>query len=107
MTRVTIHAGVCGFETRMEAVSENMQHVDVTIDSDCPDIQAAAEKLGRIDAYQEVFARVGQGQVYQTFGEHCRHAACPVPMAVIKAIEAEANLALPREISFRIEKERT
>jgi len=32
------------------------------------------------------------------------HCACPVTSGIIKAIEAECQLALPRDVSFTFEK---
>ena len=33
------------------------------------------------------------------------HPACPVPTGIIKAIEVEAGLALPRDVATKISKE--
>jgi hypothetical protein len=37
--------------------------------------------------------------------KHCFHAACPVPVGIIKAIEVEAKLALPKDVLMKIAKE--
>jgi hypothetical protein len=32
----------------------------------------------------------------------CTHSACPVPVGIIKAVEVEAGLALPADVSIKI-----
>jgi hypothetical protein len=32
----------------------------------------------------------------------CSHAACPVPVGIIKAIEVESNLALPADVTIKV-----
>ena len=34
--------------------------------------------------------------------QHCPHAACPVPVGIIKAIEVEAKLAVPADVSIKL-----
>lgn len=104
MIRVEVDAGVCGMNTVIKADSPDMQKVTLDIESGCPDIQKAAEELKELDAMQEVFGKVGNTSVYEILRKHCKHAACPVPSAIIKAVEAAAGLALPKGASISIEK---
>jgi hypothetical protein len=34
--------------------------------------------------------------------QHCPHAACPVPVGIIKAIEVEAELAIPADVTIKL-----
>lgn len=36
--------------------------------------------------------------------KHCYHTACPVPVGIIKAIEIEAGLALPKDAAIELSK---
>ena len=36
--------------------------------------------------------------------KHCTHAACPVPVSIIKAVEVEAGLALPTDVTIQLTK---
>ena len=36
--------------------------------------------------------------------KYCTHAACPVPVGIIKAVEVEAKLALPADVSIKLTK---
>ena len=42
--------------------------------------------------------------VYKAASRSTRHFMCPVPVAVLKAIEVEAGLALPKDVSFSFKK---
>ncbi len=52
--KVTIDAGICGFQTTAGAVSEDSQHVTFDIESDCGKVRAFAGllmKKGPLDAF--------------------------------------------------------
>ncbi len=34
--------------------------------------------------------------------QFCSHAACPVPVGIIKAVEVEAGLALPEDAHIKV-----
>ncbi len=103
MTKTVIDAGICGFKTAVKAVSEDGQNVTLEIESDCPDIRRMSESLEQIDAYSAVFGKMTESPVYKLGAEYCSHAACPVPMGIIKTLEAACSLALPRDVSVSIE----
>ena len=105
MTKSRIDAGICGFQTAIEAQSDDGQNVNLTIQSGCPDIMAMAESLKSLDAYATVFGKLTDSPVYKLAAEHCSHAACPVPAGILKTIEVECSLALPKEVSIKITKE--
>ncbi len=104
MTKTRIDAGICGFQTAIEAHSEDGQNVSLTIKSGCPDIMRMAESLKSVDAYTAVFGKMTESPVYKLAAEHCSHAACPVPMGILKTIEVECSLALPKDVSVKITK---
>ncbi len=102
MAQVKIHAGICGFCTTVDAMSDDSQHVKLLIDSECPNFSALKRELRQVDAYKECFGKVGEGLVYNTFRKYCPHGACPVPCGVIKAIEICCGLALPQNVVIEI-----
>ena len=81
MARAEIFAGICGFTTIVTTRMEG-EKCRVTIEGGCNAIQKLQMGL-----------------------KHCTHAACPVPVGIIKAIEVEAHLALPKDVSIRLSKE--
>jgi hypothetical protein len=98
MIRLDIDPGICGLQTRLQASSDDGRLVRLNIESQCPSIQALQGSLGELDAYEVCFAGFRDSPVYAAAGEHFKHAACPVPGAIIKAVEAAAGLALPKNV---------
>jgi hypothetical protein len=105
MTKVIIDPGVCGFQTTITVQSEDMQNAVVRAESQCPAVMKLVESLGELDSYTEIFNKFGQSEVFKAANANCRHAACPVPTGIIKGLEVECGLALPRDVSIRIIKE--
>ena len=105
MVSVTVDAGICGFVSTIQAESDDGQTVRVTVDSKCDAVTALGAEVASADAYAVVFAKYGASPVYQAADKHFKHAACPVPCAVVKAIEAAANLALPKDVAIGIVKQ--
>ena len=107
--KVDIDAGVCGFRTTARVASEDSQHVTFDIQSDCGKVRAFAailKKRGPVDAFQEISPEsesVVLSSARDTLKGCC--AACAVPVAVFKAMQVAAGLALPRDIVIRLEKE--
>lgn len=101
MARATIHAGICGCTTEVEAAMAGARCL-VKITSDCESIQRMAHDLSEVDPIREMSFR-GDRPMTLVIGEkQCPHAACPVPSAVIKAVEVAAGLALPGDVSIAL-----
>lgn len=104
MAKAEICSGVCGFNTTVEARNDGAGQVQLTIESDCKAIQRLAEELTQVDPYRE-FTYRGEGpRTFEVAADYCSHAACPVPVGIIKAIEIEAGLALPADVSIKLSK---
>jgi len=105
MATVKVQPGICGLQTEIHATSEDGQEVRLTIQSECEAITAMGKELEIVDGYGVVFAKFSDSPVYQAAERHFKHAACPVPMAIIKAVEVACNCALPKDVEVSIEKE--
>ena len=104
MTKAEICSGICGFRTEVAAQKNGAGQVVLNIESDCEAIKRLAAELTEVDPFRE-FTYRGEGpQTFQLAAEHCSHAACPVPVGIIKAIEIEAGLALPADVSIKLSK---
>lgn len=105
MARVTVHSGVCGFTTHIEAMpAADGRHVDLAIDSDCMAVLKLAAELTQVDAFREISFR-GEGPLTLRLAPRClNHPACPVPSGIIKAVEVAAGLALPAEARIEVER---
>jgi hypothetical protein len=102
MVEVKINAGICGFVTTIRADSEDLQMAELEIVTDCPNLKRLEKELKEVDAFKECFAKVGDGEIYNMCRKYGKHAACPVPCAIIKAVEVSCQLALPKNISMEI-----
>lgn len=101
---VSVNAGICGFQTRIRADSDDMKNVAFEIASGCETARAFGDALtarGPVDAYLEIGAG-SNGQVLTIAREHLRRccAACAVPVAAFKAMQVAAGVALPADIAI-------
>ena len=86
---------MCGFHTLIKASSADGADVVLRVESDCPRIQAMAADLDALDALDEVLRRpFAETTPARLSAAHKLHATCPVPVGMLKAVEAAAGLAL-------------
>ena len=104
MSKTEIHAGVCGHVTTVEALMDG-KVCKLSIASDCKAIQQLAQELTEVDPMLEISCKRATPQTLQMGLKHCYHAACPVPVGIIKAIEVAAKLALPKDVLIKISKD--
>lgn len=103
MARAEIVAGNCGFGTVVETEMDGAT-VQIKIESECVAIQKLAAVLTEVSPYQEISFRDEGPKTLRLGTEYCTHAACPVPVGIIKAIEIEAGLALPTDAVIKLSK---
>jgi hypothetical protein len=104
MAQVTVDAGICGFNTRIQTASADMQTVLVSYESDCPHVNKAKSELTSVDAFQELFKKPHETTVYQVLAKHLPHVTCPLYSGFLKAVEVAAGMALPKDAAISIEK---
>ncbi len=103
MIKTKVDAGVCGFQTEIEAICEDYQHVSFKIDSNCKNIQELAAKIPAVDAFQEIQKGFGGVILTETRNNHKSNCAgCVVPVAIFKTMQAAASLALPKNATIDI-----
>jgi hypothetical protein len=104
MSKVKVEAGVCGFVTEVEALLDDSQKVTLNIESDCPHVMALADNYPESEGMMEVFLPFGESPLFKAAQDNLKHSACPVPTAIMKAIEVSCGLALPRNVAIIVEK---
>ena len=106
VTHATVHAGVCGFVTEIDALSDDEQHVRFDVSSPCENIQGLARRLPTVDAYAEIGAGF-DGAVHEAVRASLKGccSGCIVPAGLFKAMQTAAGLALPAFASLEIRKE--
>ena len=101
MSKAEIYSGICGFSTVVEAKISG-KACNLVIKSDCRDIQKLAQVLKQVNPLQEISFKQSIPQTIQLSMQYCTHAACPVAVGIIKAIEVEAKLALPSDVHIKL-----
>ncbi|MBI1390952.1 MAG: hypothetical protein GC154_21180 [bacterium] len=105
--KVAIQAGICGFGTTVEARSGDNQNVSFDIHSDCEKIRTLADRLKEqepVDAYMEIHPggpNLIMSAARDTLVGCC--SGCAVPVGVFKGMQVAAGVALPKDITIRIE----
>lgn len=103
MAKAEIFSGICGFNSTVKTKMDGPQ-VAVSVDSECDAIQRLGDDLASVNPWQEITFR-GEGPLTLKMGtKHCYHPACPVPVGIVKAIEVEAGLALPKDVIIKLSK---
>ena len=103
MATAEINSGICGFSATVKTQTEGSK-VKVSIESDCKAIQDLAAELSEVDPFQEITFRGSGPRSLELGAKHCYHTACPVPVGIIKAVEIEAGLALPKDPEIKLSK---
>ncbi|MBS3970659.1 MAG: hypothetical protein KGZ94_11175 [Clostridia bacterium] len=98
-----INGGICGFTTKVTSTDEGGK-IKLSIETDCPNVKKLAEELTEVDPFNEVFKRATSTKTYELASKHLPHPACIVPCGILKAVEIEANLALPKDASVQVNK---
>ena len=102
MTRIVIHPGICGFTAIVEVRKISRRKVIVSIVSQCEKVSQMSETIKEMDGMEAVKPLLTCA-IYQQAGEAKLHTSCPVPSGILKAIEVETGLALPKDISMHFE----
>jgi hypothetical protein len=103
MATAEISSGICGFSARVQTEKEGAK-VKITIESECKAVQSLAAELTEVDPFQEITFRGSGPRSLEMGAKHCSHTACPVPVGIIKAVEIEAGLALPKDTVIKLSK---
>lgn len=102
MATVEINSGICGFITRVEVKKTGQKTVEVNIETDCPNLKKVAGNIKDIKPIKEIFCKLHETETYKSLVNGIAHPACLVPAGVLKGIELEAELALPKDGYIRI-----
>ena len=102
MGKVFVDPGICGLKTTITSESID-DFVTLTIESECPHINKLGGKIEDIDPLTELFAKPADTEIYKAVAPVLAHTACPLYSALYKAVEVAAAMALPRDVTMKIE----
>ncbi|WP_022666140.1 DUF6951 family protein [Desulfospira joergensenii] len=102
---VRVDPGVCGFECIIKAGPAGKKSVAIEIlECDCTMIQDMSRSLPEL-SLNDLFIPLTRHPVMAA-GEKAKcHLACPVPVAIFKAAEVALGMAVPKDVTLKIEKE--
>lgn len=105
MTKVTIDPGICGFITTADAVSEDQLEVKIKVETECPYLRQMFDELDdTFSIFDIILKKPGDGVFWdkaRAMGDDFPgDTACPVFTGVVKCIEAECRMAIPKDASI-------
>lgn len=99
MTKVRVDPGQCGMAAVVEVHRRGKGVFELRITSACDMTMKLAEKVPTL-TLADAFKRLLENPVYKKGATCIRHVACPVPCAVLKALEVEAGLGVPKDVTI-------
>jgi len=105
VVKTKVEPGICGFNADIEAEVRDYQFVTLKVNSSCENIIKIAQNLKEFDAYNEI--RDGfNGELYKIVRENLKGccSGCAIPIGLFKSMQVAAGIALPKDISIKIEK---
>lgn len=104
--KVMVDAGICGFQTKIVADSDDSRNVTFKIASGCEKARAFGEALiakGPVDGYVEI-GEGANGVILTTARDNLKGccAACAVSIGAFKAMQVAAGVALPKDVTLSI-----
>jgi hypothetical protein len=105
MTTVVVKSGACGFTVTVKAEKGKERKITVSLDTACEMVLKMRDDISTVD---RMVALVGfrENPVYQSAAKHLKHVACPVPSAILKAIETEAGMNVPKDARIEFVQEK-
>jgi hypothetical protein len=103
IVRVTAEPGICGFPCVVEARRTGRYTVSVKIKgSECKHGQRLSDLVEKI-TLRQLFAPITRNPVFLSAQRAGCHPSCPVPVAILKAVEVAMDMALPRDAVIKFE----
>ncbi len=103
MTTVIVHSGACGFSTTITVQKQKDGKMTLALDTSCEMVKKLIEEIAVLDRFAPL-APLSNNPVYKAAGKHLKHAACPVPSGILKALEVEAGLNVEKNASIQFVK---
>jgi len=104
MTTVIVQSGACGYTVTIKAERRKSGKIAISLQTDCEMVLKMAGDLAVLDRLSAL-AGFPRNPVYASAARHLKHVACPVPAAILKALEVEAGLNVAKDASISFVKE--
>ncbi len=104
MTKVIVNSGACGFTVTITAEKGKDKKVLIALDTACEMVQKMLADIATVD-HRVTLVGFRDNPVYQSAAKHLKHVACPVPSAILKAIEKETGMNVSKDVQIEFVKE--
>jgi Family of unknown function (DUF6951) len=99
MTKLIIHSGACGYTVTIKAEKSKGDKMSLSLDTECEMVKKMLTDIAVLDRFAPL-AGFLSNPVYRSAAKHLKHAACLVPSGILKAIEVEAGLNVPKDATI-------
>jgi hypothetical protein len=104
MTKVVVNPGACGMPATIEVRKKDAKTYTLKISSECKMVVKLGKAVPEL-TMMDAFRRIQDNPVFMKGATCLKHVACPVPSAILKALEVEAGLNVPKDVSVTFVKE--
>ena len=105
MTKVIVNSGACGFTVAISAEKGKDKKILIALDTACEMVQKMLADIATVD-HRVTLTGFRDNPVYLSAAKHLKHVTCPVPSAILKAIETEAGLNVPKDAQIDFVREK-
>jgi len=102
VTKLKIDPGICGLCTTVSVKSKGRRRYEVSVKSECEMIRKLGDQISEL-SMMDAFTRTLENPVYRSAAACLKHVSCPVPSGLLKALEVEAGLAIPKDVCMHFQ----
>ncbi len=104
MTKLIVRSGACGYPVTVKVEKGKDGKFFLSLDTECEMVKKMLEDIASLDRFAPL-AGFLNNPVYQSAAKHIKHAACIVPSGILKALEVEAGMNVPKNAGITFVKE--
>ena len=101
---MNVDCGICGQRATINVSKSSATQLHVSVETDCEMLGKAAEQMDGAD-WREALRPGHPHSVHAIMFGTIKHAGCPGPAAMAKAIEVEVGVALPKDVTISFTRE--
>lgn len=102
-TVINVEPGICGFGCIVQAKKINKRNIKISVsESNCEMVMKMSQLLKDI-SIRELFLPVTKNPIFLISERSKCHPSCIIPFAILKAVEVEMGVALPKRASIEFE----
>ena len=105
MTTAKLYPGACGMEVLINVSTLENDIIKLEMFSECEMVVNMNKELNEFNWKKGVFGKILDSQIYQISSRYLKHVDCPVPSAILKAIQVEVGAAVDQEVILKVKKE--